>query len=140
MDYKFHKDHNVVIVRLVPGEEIVESLIKICKDEGIGCAIVHGGVGSSRDFVVNGSTHFFDVHHEITCLAGDISVCDDGKIFPHIHIACSQMDGTTVGGHLNSCVISATCEIFMQTYPFKLARREAEGYPNWMWIYPNAEG
>jgi hypothetical protein len=48
--------------------------------------------------------------HEITSLTGNISRMND-EVYLHLHINLSDANYQTYGGHLNSAVVSATCEI-----------------------------
>jgi predicted DNA-binding protein with PD1-like motif len=50
--------------------------------------------------------------YEITSLTGNISTMD-GQVYLHLHINLSDSDYNTLGGHLNSAVVSGTCEVII---------------------------
>jgi len=51
---------------------------------------------------------------EITSLLGNVST-KNGETYIHLHINVCREDMTVLGGHLNECRISATCEMFVRT-------------------------
>ncbi len=109
------------IVRINRGEEVISKLTELCEKEGIKAASVEA-IGAS-DHVVIGlydvdtrqyHTHVIDEPMEITSLLGNVST-KDGKTYIHLHINVCKEDMTVLGGHLNECRISATCEMFVRT-------------------------
>ena len=117
MEYK--RNGNDLAVRLDPGEDIAEELLKIAEKEGLSAASVTG-IGAADDFTVG----VFDLdkkaydearytgNHEITALSGSLTR-KDGIPYAHLHITCAGKHGT-VGGHLIKSRISLTAEIFLR--------------------------
>ena len=115
MDYRHFED--TYIIRLDRGEEILSSLKDLCENENIMLGTV-AAIGASDHAVVGlydvGARqyhkHSFDGPMEITSLLGNISR-KDGEVYLHLHINLCREDMSVVGGHLNECRISATCEM-----------------------------
>ena len=59
---------------------------------------------------------------EITSLVGNIST-KDGDVYLHLHINLCRADMSVIGGHLNECRISATCEMFVRKLPGSVGRK-----------------
>ena len=57
--------------------------------------------------------HTFDEPMEITSLLGNVST-KDGETYLHLHINLCRADMSVIGGHLNECRISATCEMIVR--------------------------
>lgn len=117
MDYrKFGTDY---VIRLDPGDEILESLMTFAENEKVHLGSV-SGLGASTLFDVSvydlGEKKYYPVHcgvqSEITSLFGTITE-KDGKPYFHVHMQAMTKDGRAVGGHLLKCVINATCEMFV---------------------------
>lgn len=117
MEYRRFGDKYVV--RLNRGEEILESLKKLCKDENIKLGRVTG-IGATNKATVgifNTETKEYRSREltgdmEIANLSGNISQMD-GEVYLHLHITLTDEENKAYGGHLNSAVISATCEIII---------------------------
>lgn len=121
---------DTLAVRLDAGEEIISSLRGICRSENITAASVSGIGAVSR--VEAGlydvaekkyRPYTFEKPLEITSLTGNVS-SKDGDVCLHLHIAVSDCEGRCFGGHLNSAVISATCELFIRALPAVFGRYE----------------
>ena len=110
--------NDTYVVRMDRGEEIVSSLTEFCRKEQIKLGTVEA-LGAS-DHVVIGlydvearqyHKHSFDGPMEITSLLGNIST-KEGETYLHLHINLCREDMSVIGGHLNECRVSATCEMF----------------------------
>ncbi len=117
---EYRKFNGTYVIRLDRGEEIISSLTEICKKEQI-CLGTVEALGAS-DHVVIGlydvaarqyHKHSFDGPMEITSLLGSIST-KDGEPYLHLHINLCREDMSVIGGHLNECRISATCEMIVR--------------------------
>lgn len=106
-----------IIIRLDQGDEIVSSLIEVCREEGVKSALV-SGIGAVR---MAGISHFdskamqyrsrtFEGMYEVLSLKGNISTLDGGP-FPHLHIVIAGPDMLAFGGHLNKAEVDPACEI-----------------------------
>ncbi len=118
---EYGRFNETYIVRINRGEEVISKLTELCEKEGIKAASVEA-IGAS-DHVVIGlydvdtrqyHKHAIDEPMEITSLLGNVST-KDGKTYIHLHINVCKEDMTVLGGHLNECRISATCEMFVRT-------------------------
>ena len=113
---EFKKFGNRYFVRIDRGEELIESLKKFCRANGIKLASVTG-IGAAGKAVIG----LFETKtkkyiskevtgdHEITALMGNITRMD-GEPYLHIHVNLADRECRAIGGHLNSAVISGTCE------------------------------
>ena len=104
-------------IRLRPGEDLMESIKRVCKDKNIKAGVVLSGVGcilKGRIRDASGVTiREIGEHCEIVSLNGTVSAerC-------HIHIALSKEDMSTIGGHLcPGCIINTTCELVLGELP-----------------------
>ena len=118
MDYK--RFDNTVIARLDKGEEILEQLEIIARQESIKLASV-SALGATNDITVGvfrtGEKKYYANHFtgdmEIVSLTGTVSTMD-GKYYAHLHMSAGDDQGHVFGGHLNRAVISATCEMVIR--------------------------
>jgi len=117
MDYR--KFGSKYVLRLDKGDEIVESIKKLCEKEGIKLGMVTG-IGATNKAVIGLFHTSSKEYHskeltgdmEITSLVGNISQMD-GEVYLHLHITLGDKDYNVYGGHLTSAVISATGEIII---------------------------
>ena len=128
MEYRLFGD--TYVVRLNRGEEILTALAAFCKAEQIRLGSVEA-LGAA-DHVVIGlydvaareyHKHAFDGPMEITSLTGNISA-KDGELYLHLHINLCREDMSVIGGHLNECRISATCEMFVRKLEGTVERQQ----------------
>lgn len=118
---KYIKDGTSYIVRIDRGEEVLDKLNEFIKDTDIKAGTITGIGASSevelgvysvknREYIKNK----YEGEFEILSLIGNITQ-DAGDAYIHLHIMISdglaQGAGITVGGHLNKCIISGTCEL-----------------------------
>jgi predicted DNA-binding protein with PD1-like motif len=105
------------ILRVDPGEDVLESVQGFLKEAGIRQAVVMGGYGTLAAYHLHWVTHnriptenaFGRGYGGIEILAMNGLVVD-GE--PHIHVALSTPNGA-FGGHLEpGCVAYVLCEIF----------------------------
>ena len=108
---------NVHCIRLKRGEDLMESIRRVCKEKNIAAGVVLSGVGcilKGRIRDASGVTiRDLEGHYEIVSLNGTVSAqrC-------HIHIALSKEDLSTVGGHLCvGCIVNTTCELVLAELP-----------------------
>ena len=127
MDYR--KFGTTYVMRLDPGEEIVEKVLWLAAVEQIKLATVTGlgavdnvtlGIFSpdTKQFKAN----MFRADFEIVSLTGNITT-QRGRPYAHLHMAVSDLAGRCYGGHLNRAVVSATAEIVVQTIPGEVDRQ-----------------
>lgn len=117
MDYR--KFGTTYVMRLDPGDEIVEKVLWLAAVENIKLATVTGlgavdnvtlGIFSpdTKQFKAN----MFHTDFEIVSLTGTIT-SQRGRPYAHLHMAVGDLAGRCYGGHLNRAVVSATAEIIM---------------------------
>ena len=104
-------------IRLKRGEDLLESIKKLCNLKNIHAGVVLSGVGCiSRGRVRDASgvtIREIGEHCEIVSLNGTVSAkrC-------HIHIALSKEDLSTIGGHLSAgCIVNTTCDLVIGELP-----------------------
>lgn len=127
MEYK--RIDNVYVVRLDVGDEIMESLSRLCKAENITAATVQG-LGAVNDVTVGyysleEKKYFyktFNHQFEMIALNGNITRKDD-EPYLHLHIALSDENYNFFGGHLTEAVISITAEIYLNVLDAEVNRR-----------------
>jgi len=126
MDYRRIGD--TLVVRIDPGEEIVEQVRTVAEREGVKLAGVEA-LGAVNDFTVGlfsvtekkYYSNRFQGAYEIVSLTGTITT-RDGAFYQHLHMSAADRSGAVVGGHLNSAVVSATCEMLIRLLPGTVER------------------
>ena len=113
-------------IRLKRGEDLLDSIKKLCKQKDIKAGVVLSGVGwisSGRVRDASGvRIREIAEHSEIVSLNGTVSA-----VRCHIHIALSKEDLTTIGGHLCSgCIVNTTCELVIGELPGVAYDEEAD--------------
>ncbi len=113
------------IIKIEPGQKIVERLILFAEQEEVKNGVIVSAVGS----VVN--AHFRGIksgakrpiteprmrqHHiegplELLDLEGNLISSDNGKVDCHAHIMLGKSSGEVIGGHLFDAEVFASCEI-----------------------------
>ena len=127
MDYQ--KFGGTYVVRLDPGDEIVEKVLWLAAVEDIRLATVSGlgtvdnvtlGIYSpaTKQFKAN----MFHADFEIVSLTGTITT-QRMRPYAHLLLAVGDLAGRCYGGHLNRGVVSATAELIIQTIPGEVARQ-----------------
>ncbi|WP_294731425.1 PPC domain-containing DNA-binding protein [uncultured Faecalibaculum sp.] len=123
---------NSLVIRLDPGEELIECLLTACQVQNIHCAQVTG-IGAAKKItcgVFNPKTKEYHSRKfkgifEITSLNGTVTTMDGG-LYPHLHITFADEDYKVRGGHLNKCVISATAEIVLTILDMNIDRENSK--------------
>ena len=127
MEYRTFQD--TCVIRLDRGEEVISALTELCRKEHITLGSVEA-IGAADHAVIG----LYDVaqrqYHrqefnepmEITSLLGNISQ-KDGEVYLHLHINLCREDMSVIGGHLNECRISATCEMFVRRLEGAVGRK-----------------
>lgn len=114
---EYRKFGNHYVVRIEKGEEVLEQLTQLCRQEQIRVGTITG-LGAANRVVVGSFDTTEKVYHktelkgvmEITSLVGNIST-KDGEPYLHVHINVCDEQMQVHGGHLNECWISATGEV-----------------------------
>lgn len=127
MDYR--KFGTTYVMRLDPGDEIVEKVLWLAAVEQIKLASVTGlgavdnvtlgiYIPDTKQFKAN----MFHADFEIVSLTGTITT-QRGRPYAHLHMAVSDLAARCFGGHLNRAVVSATAEIIINVIPGEIDRQ-----------------
>ncbi len=121
---------NKWLIRIKRNEKIIESIKTFCTHLNINSAQI-SGIGACN-FAKIGAYIFseekylsneYSGDYEILSLLGNVSKIDE-KYYPHLHILLGNKNNETIGGHLFEANVSATCEIFLETFSKKLNRNK----------------
>lgn len=118
MDYRRFGD--TLVVRMDPGEEILEQLKLVSEREQIKLAEI-SALGAVNDITVGVFDtvekkfygNRFQDSLEIVSLTGTVSTMN-GEYYAHLHMSAGNNKGEVFGGHLNKAVVSATCEMIVR--------------------------
>lgn len=126
----FRKFDRGYVLRLDPGEEVVEQLTALVEKEGVQLATV-SALGAANDVTIG----IFDTaekkyysrryqgDYEISALCGNVSR-KDGEPYLHLHITIGNpVTGQVHAGHLSCATISATLELFLQVWDGQVGRK-----------------
>ncbi len=117
MEYKkFDKN---IIVRIDKGEDIIEKIIDVTTLENIKLAYI-SAIGAVGKFTIGlfdtkEKKYFSNTYEgdfEIVSLTGSITL-KEGQIYQHLHMSVADKNNSVYGGHLNSAIVSATCEMII---------------------------
>jgi len=119
MDYRRFND--TFIIRLDSGEEIVERLREICRENRItlGSIMGFGTTNSAQIGLLNTETKIYHPQAytgdmEITSLNGTVSRMN-GEVYLHIHANLALPSHEVIGGHLDYAKVSAVAEIVVRS-------------------------
>lgn len=110
-----------VYVRMDRGDEIIESLLSICRKEGIRSA-TYSGIGGCASAAIQTFDPLAGAFHteekrgmlELVSLMGNIICGADGALHHHTHALFSYVEGgehRVIAGHLKQSVVLYTAEI-----------------------------
>ena len=113
-------------IRLKRGEDLLDTIKRICKEKNIQSGVVLSGVGCISSGRVRDASGVrireIAEHCEIVSLNGTVSAARC-----HVHIALSKEDLSTIGGHLCSgCIVNTTCELVIAELPGVTFDEEAD--------------
>lgn len=108
-------------VRLDRGDEIISSILDVCRAEHIGSAIYTGigGCGEAQIQTYLPETNEFEMQTlagmlELVSLTGNVISDDAGELYHHTHALLSYKEGEehrVAAGHVRSITVSYTAEI-----------------------------
>jgi predicted DNA-binding protein with PD1-like motif len=110
--------------RLKPGQDLFDSIEEVVKENKIEAGCVLSSVGSLTHATLRLANreyyNEYEGHFEIVAMTGTVSIHGS-----HIHVAISDGDGVTTGGHLVSgCKIYTTAEIVLAVFDDQVYKRE----------------
>ena len=113
-------------IRLKHGEDLLESIRRICREKNIRAGVILSGVGCILRGRIRDASGVnireIGEHCEIVSLNGTVSAARC-----HVHIALSKEDLSTIGGHLCAgCIVNTTCELVIAELPGVTFDEEAD--------------
>lgn len=110
--------------RLKPGQDLFDEIETFVHEKHIEAGCILSAVGSLTHVTLRlaNRDHYneYDGHFEIVSMTGTVSVHGS-----HLHIAISDGDGVTTGGHLVSgCKIYTTAEMALAVFEDVVYKRE----------------
>jgi hypothetical protein len=110
--------------RLKPGQDLFDSIEAFATEKKIEAGCVLSSVGSLTHATLRLANHEYyneyEGHFEIVSMTGTVAMSGS-----HIHVAISDGDGVTIGGHLVSgCKIYTTAEIVLAVFEDVVYARE----------------
>lgn len=113
-----------ITFRIKPGHDLFDSIETFVAENNIqaGCVLSSVGSLSHATLRLANCEHFneYEGHFEIVSMTGTVST--NGS---HIHVAVSDGNGATIGGHLVSgCKIYTTAEIVLAMFDNIVYKRE----------------
>jgi len=136
---KYWQFGNTYMVRIDLGEEIVESLKKLCEETHIRLGRVEA-IGASDQAVIG----VYDLDKkeyypenirefmEITSLNGNITTMD-GKPYIHLHATLADQHHAVHAGHVIEMRVGATCEMFITVLDGEVSRKKDEALGINLW-------
>ena len=120
MQYKqVGKDHFIYIEK---NEKVMDTLTRFCIDKGISNAKL-SGIGAVKETEIGAydtikkeyiRKEYSDIL-ELVSFEGNITL-KDGSPFPHAHVVLSDLNMSTVGGHLFETTVAAVGEFFLMEF------------------------
>ena len=110
------------MLRMNPGEELLETLGRFADAHKIRAAAVAMGIGTLRSATLgywNGQEYEklqVDEPTELVALGGSIAFAE-GRPSVHLHAALGKRDHATVSGHVHSGTVNLLAEILVETFP-----------------------
>ena len=137
----YKQSGNTYMIRIDAGEEIVESLKKVCEDERIRLGRVEA-IGATDHAVIGvydlEKKEYYpeqiDEFMEIASLNGNITAMD-GKPYIHLHATLADQRHVIHGGHVLEMRVGATCEMFVTVLDGEVGRQKDEGLGINLWTF-----
>ena len=132
---------NTYMVRIDLGEDIIESLKKLCEDEHILLGRVEA-IGATDHAVIGvydlEKKEYYpeqiDEFMEIAGLNGNITAVD-GKPYIHLHATLADQRHGIHGGHVIEMRVGATCEMFVTVLDGEVTRQKNEDLGINLWTF-----
>ncbi|WP_031515789.1 PPC domain-containing DNA-binding protein [Desulfofalx alkaliphila] len=129
---EYQKFGNKYVLRLDKGDEVIESIKAVCRQNAIKLGTVTG-IGAINKAVIGIFESGTKKYHskevtgdmEIASLTGNISEMN-GEVYLHLHITLTDSTYKAFGGHLNQAVISCTGEIVLDVIEGQVDRAFSE--------------
>lgn len=123
---KVRKSDHTFFICLEKGDEILQSLLKVCVDHHISCGYIHG-IGACEEAYLSSFDPQTKTFHETTitgmldlvCLEGNVVLNTQGDVRLHLHSLFAYRKDEimhSISGHLQKALISYTGEIILQSF------------------------
>ena len=111
-------------LRLRRGDDLKESIEKLCREQHIRCGVILSAVGCILAGQIRdaGGVRVHEIRErcEIVGITGTVS---ENRC--HIHISLSREDLSVIGGHLcPGCIVNTTCELVIGEIPGMAIEKE----------------
>ena len=132
---------NTFMVRMDLGEDIVESLKKLCEDEQVRLGRVEA-IGATDHAVIGVYDPALQEYYpekinefmEIASLNGNITAME-GKPYIHLHAVLADQRHAIHGGHVIEMRVGATSEMFVTVLEGKVTRQKNEELGINLWTF-----
>lgn len=125
--YKEYSQGRRFILKIIPGESLVECITQFALRENIQYAVILSAVGSVKNVRLRGiksgarlpitlariNTHLLEGPLELLSLTGNIVPDETNTPDCHLHIMAGKSSCDVIGGHLFDAQVFATCEIVL---------------------------
>lgn len=129
MEYK--RKGKVIAIALTSGDEVLESIKKVCQKENIKCATINGigatnyaEIGLLKADKRSYEKKISREDLEISSMIGNVTI-KEGELNVHIHIVLTTTKDA-FGGHVFKCIISAVADIFLNVIDMNINREVLE--------------
>ncbi len=133
---KYGKFGETYYVRMDKGDEIISSILDVCRKEGISSAIFSGigGCGAAEIQTFDPENNAYETRElsgmlELVSVNGSVATDDAGKLCQHTHAMFAyKEDGehAAAGGHLKSATVLITAEIELRPVTGGTIRRKSD--------------
>jgi predicted DNA-binding protein with PD1-like motif len=122
------RDGNQRLLRFAKGDELMAGIVDYCSRQRIDAA-AFSGIGAAAKAVISwydiGAKKYLettiDEECEILNITGNASI-KEGNRFAHAHVTLGKKDYSTIGGHVHSLIVGATCELHMTVFAGTMKR------------------
>ncbi|MEX0913148.1 MAG: PPC domain-containing DNA-binding protein [Candidatus Paceibacterota bacterium] len=128
---KYTRDKDIYVIRIDRGEEVIDSLVNFCLEEGIDNAVFSGiGAVSSLScgyYNLEEKKYYFSQYEtmlEAVSLTGNVAL-KEGRPFVHVHGVFTGTDNQAFGGHIEKMTAGVVVELVLQKLSTSI-RRELE--------------
>ena len=125
--YKEYTQGRRFIIKIIPGESLVECIKQFVLKENIHYAVILSAIGSVKNVRLNDIksgaklpitsarliAHELEGPLELLSLTGNIVPGTSENLDCHLHIMAGKSSGDVVGGHMYDAEVFATCEIVL---------------------------
>jgi predicted DNA-binding protein with PD1-like motif len=129
---EYRRGEKGITLRLDEGDEAVQSILLLCKKEGIRSASL-SGIGAVKKAVL---AHFdtkemkyhselYEGMYEVVSLTGNVTMLG-GEPALHAHMVIADTSYKCYGGHLNNAVVNPTLEIVITPLDVEIKREKDE--------------